>query len=87
MRDPGAIARVNLAYTLPFHECGIDVRDPQCREIAKNLEKFYFGFSGLSEKTILVYLMVSELRFVLCHFFKAIINFNDDITLQRRKMT
>lgn len=71
MRDPGAIARVNLAYTLPFHECGIDVSDPQCREIAEKMEKFYFGFSGLSDKTVLVYLMVGKLcsmsLFLLCY--------------------
>lgn len=58
MKKPSTLAKINLAYTLPLHELGIDVGDDVGYEMGKQLKKFYFGFSTVSVETIFVYLMV-----------------------------
>lgn len=70
MKEKDELSKVNLEYTLPYHEFGIKVDDIQCQDIAKQVKKFYFGFSDLSVDTLPVYLMVTE--FGLFIFFRII---------------
>lgn len=52
------MSKLKLENALPIHELGLDVDNTQCREMGKELKKFYFGFSAVSTETVLVYLMV-----------------------------
>lgn len=61
MRKPSILTKMNLAYLLPIFELGLDVESEQCRQMADELQKFYFGFSPVSAETILVYLMVRHI--------------------------
>lgn len=58
MKKPTLLSKLKLEYALPFDELGIDVDSQQCRDMGKQLKKFYFGYSALSVETIFVYLMV-----------------------------
>lgn len=58
MKKPSLISKLKLEYALPFTDLGIDVDSQQCRDMGKQLKKFYFGYSALSVETIFVYLMV-----------------------------
>lgn len=75
MKKPSTLSKINLAYTLPLHDLGVDVESEQGHEMGKQLKKFYFGYSALSVETIFVYLMVGylcSLRFnFLRNFFSS----------------
>lgn len=73
MKDPKALPKLKFEYVLPFQEVGIDAEDIQCREIARELKQFYFGFSTLSVETILTYLMVF-LIFIGSFYPKTVFN-------------
>lgn len=56
------MSKLKLEYLLPIFELNLDVESEQCREMAIELKKFYFGYSSVSPETVLVYLMVSRMN-------------------------
>lgn len=51
---------IKLENTLAFLDGGIDIEAiPEYQEMAKQMKKFYFGYSELNVETILTYLMVT----------------------------
>lgn len=72
MKKPSTLAKINLAYALPFHDLGVNVESEQGHEMGKQLRKFYFGYSTLSVETIFVYLMVGNLFLLRRNFLRIL---------------
>lgn len=79
LESPYKVSDIKLETTIPHQEFNIDIDSEQCRAMAKQLKKFYFGYSSLTLETILVYCKVIEVQ--------LFISFSRHVTIDSNRMT